>query len=72
MVSKLTGKNLNLVYLRPATWKHHEVNGNLVEFVDSFTSLGSTVRSKGSSEPEIRRHMTVALECMKALYKNIW
>ena len=49
-----------------------QVNGNQVELVESFTYLGSTIHSSGSSEPEIRRRISIARECMKSLDRNIW
>jgi len=55
-----------------ATTMNIQVNGNGVELVNSFTYLGSKVHGTESSEPEIRRRISIARECMKALDKNIW
>ena len=57
---------------QPASSLVAQVNGNQVEIVESFTYLGSTIHSSGSSEPEIRRRISIARECMKILDRNIW
>jgi len=70
LVLKLTGTKTKIhstLDQQLATTMDVQVNGNLVKFVDSFTYLVSTVHRTVSSEPQIRRRILIARECMKAI-----
>ncbi len=48
------------------------IDGEEVEFVSSFTYLGSTVTNNGNLTPEINRRRSLAASVMKSLWKPLW
>ena len=48
------------------------IDGNAVEFADSFVYLGSTVTNNGDSKPEIERKRALSSNVMQALRKPLW
>ena len=48
------------------------INGEEVEFVTSFTYLGSVITNNGSILPEINRRRALAASAMKTLWKPLW
>jgi len=48
------------------------INGNVVEFVDSVVYLGSTVTNNGDLKPEIERRHTLWSNVMQVLRKPLW
>ena len=48
------------------------INGNVVEFVDSVVYLGSTVTNNGDLKPEIERRRALSSNVMQALRKPLW
>src|SRR6218665_520176 len=55
----------------PAT-QQAQVDGNVVDMVDSFTYLGSLVDQNGRSKAELVRRKAIARNCMTSLERNIW
>ena len=47
------------------------IDGNAVEFADSFVYLGSTVTNNGDSKPEIERKRALSSNVMQALRKPL-
>jgi len=48
------------------------IDGNAVEFVDSFVYLGSTVTNNGDPKPEIERRSALSSNVRQALCKPLW
>jgi len=48
------------------------IDGNAVEFADSFVCLGSTVANNGDLKPEIERRRALSSNVMQALGKPLW
>jgi len=48
------------------------IDGNAVEFADSFVYLGSTVTSNGNLKPEIERRRALSSNVMQSLRKPFW
>ena len=58
--------------LDPLPTQQVQVDGNEVDMVDSFTSLGSLVDRNGRSKAELVRWIAIAPNCMTSLDRNIW
>ena len=48
------------------------IDGNVVEFADSFVYLGSTVTNIGDHKPDIERRRALSSNVMEALRKPLW
>jgi len=48
------------------------IDGNAVEFADSFVYLGSTVTNNGDLKPEIERRRALSSNVMQALCRPLW
>jgi len=48
------------------------IDGNAVEFVDSFVYLGSTVTNNVDLKPEIERRRALSSNVIQALHKPLW
>jgi len=48
------------------------IDGNAVEFADSFVYLGSTVTNNSDLKPEIDRRRALSSNVMQALRKPLW
>jgi len=48
------------------------IDGNAVEFTDSFVYLSSTVTNNGDLKPEIERRCALSSNVMQALRKPLW
>ena len=49
-----------------------KIDGNAVEFADSFVYLGSTVTNNGDLKPKIKRRCALSSNVMQALRKPLW
>jgi len=48
------------------------IDGNAVEFADSFVCLGSTITNNGDLKPEIERRRALSSNVMQAHRKPLW
>src|SRR6218665_1392188 len=69
--SKLAKNSVTYFMDGPQPTQQVQVDGNVVDMVDSFTYLGSLVDRNGKSEAELIQRITIARNCMTLLDGNI-
>ena len=69
---KVSWPKTKLMLIRGAVPPPLQISGEEVEFVTSFTYLGSNITNNGNITPEINRRRALAASTMKTLWKPLW